>query len=565
MKKSFVNFIFFGFLTASFLFLFQPEAYGLDQSAFPVFNVKDYGVVDDGKTTNTDGIQKAIDAAEKNGGGVVYFPPGDYLTGSIFLKDNVTLYLEAGSVIWASIKKEDYIGVGEDAKYYALIYTKDADNVAIRGRGIIDGQGYSFYEKKFIEWKKGQWSWAFTEAGKRKMWWPKKNMWRYASLISFRGCKNILLEDITIQYTPRFAVTPIDCDGITVRGISIIQGGYEEHRNNTDGIALDGCSNVRISDSYFDCGDDCISFKSNSPERKVCRDITVSNCVLKSTSTAIKIGTGSYGEFHNIVITNCTFKDASCGIGIWMLDGGLIDGLLINNISMDLTERQYFAAQPIFIFLYKRKLYYSENPVWSKGLSKPEDIPFGTIRNVTISNMTAEGDGGIFVSGAKEKYIENLTLDNVKILMRGKIDDKPWHEDPPYPFYIWGWVSAPYDIFIRYVDGLTLRNVEIIWNTPENPRWGSALRCWHVNNLEIDNFVGRQSAGSGAPAIWLKDVKEAFIHNCRAVHGTGTFLKLDKGTENITLIGNDLSRAQKSMIFQDVNSNEVFETSNRMP
>ena len=153
----------------------------------------------------------------------------------------------------------------------------------------------------------------------------------------------------------------------------------------------------------------------------------------------------------------------------------------------------------------------------------------------------------------------------VKIFKRGNRENE-WHVEPSYPFTVWGHHRAQYDIFCRYVDDLKIRNVQITWNTPEESIWGSAIRCWHIKDLEIDGFVGRQSITSEAPAIWFKDVKGAFIHNCRVPEGTGTFLKVDEGTGHITLMGNDFSQAKKIFTVEPgIDLKEVFEMYNRKP
>ena len=522
MKRNLLNSTIFIFTTSILCFLLQTSTYGLEPYNLPAYNVKDFGVVGDGKTMNTDGIQRAIDTAARDGGGVVYFPPGNYLTGTIQFGNNVTLYLEAGSTIWGSKNKDDY-------RNGCLIYAENVINIAIRGLGTINGNGESFWKREKGRWITGD--------------------WRPNRMMQFIKCENLLLEDITIRNSPAWTIHPIDCDRVTIRGISILNGIYEDDGPNTDGINPDGCKNVCISDCYIQTGDDCIVLKCTRSADQICRNITVTNCVLTTTETALKIGSESKGEFRNITFSNCTILDAGCGIGLWMRDGGLIDGWVINNISMSLTSPFLRGGQPIYMWSYKRT----------------DDTPWGTVKNVTISNLTAVGDGGIFISGVPEKHIEGITLDNVRIFMRGKRETE-WHVEPPYPFTVWGHHRAPYDIFCRYVDDLKIRNVQITWNTPEESIWGSAIRCWHIKDLEIDGFVGRQSITSEAPAIWFKDVKGAFIHNCRVPEGTGTFLKVDEGTGHITLMGNDFSQAKKIFTVEPgIDLKEVFEMCNRKP
>jgi len=485
-----------------------------------VFNLKDFGGVGDGVTLNTKAIKKALEVAAQAGGGTVYVPPGDYLSGTIRLADNVTLYLPAGTTIWGSKSREDY---EEDS---SLVYAEDAVNIAIRGQGTIDGNGPSFWKWRYGHWVAGD--------------------WRPQRVMRFVRCENLLLEDFTIRNSPAWTIHPIDCDRVVMRGISIINGIYEEDGPNTDGINPDGCTRVRISDCYVQAGDDSIVLKcTKRSARRECRDITVTNCVLITSETALKIGSETYGEFRNITFSNCVVRDAGCGIGLWMRDGGLIDGWVVSNISMTLPD----SGVPIYMWCYPRV----------------EGTKAGTVKNVSIRDVTAVGDGGVFMSGRKEEPLQGITLDNIRIFMRGEGKEK-FHENPPYPFQLWGHKRAPYDIFCRYVDDLKLRNIQLTWNSPEKAEWGSAIRCWHIKDLEIAGFVGRQSLGSDAPSIWLKDVQGAFIHACRAPEGTETFLKLDERSTGVTLMNNDLSRIRKTVeLAPGVDAKEVFESGNRPP
>jgi hypothetical protein len=238
-----------------------------------------------------------------------------------------------------------------------------------------------------------------------------------------------------------------------------------------------------------------------------------------------------------------------------MRDGGLIDGWTVGNISMTLKN----GGQPIYMTSYPRHL------LPERGQPPGEPHPPGSVRNIAVSNVVAYGDGAIFLSGMVEKPLQNICFDNVQItMMGGKVKDL--HAAPPYPFRVWGHRVAPYDIFCRNVDGLRMRNVRLSWNTPEKPEWGSAIRCQNVRDLEIDGFVGRQALGSDAPAIWLKNTKRVFIRNSRAPEQSGTFVKLDEGTENVTVMNNDLGQAkQVALVGSKVDPKQLFEAGNRLP
>jgi polygalacturonase len=499
------------------------------ENSLPIYNVSSFGAAGDGVTLNTTAIQSVIDKCNSTGGGIVFFPPGNFLTGTIQIKTNVNLYLSPGSTISGSTNISDY-------ENGCLIYAEDAYNISITGTGTINGNGKSFWGKSVEQ-----------NIGDEEM---AKTLKRPGRMMKFLRCNNMLLEGVTIENSPSWTINPIDCDRVTITGISVLTGVYEYHGPNTDGIDPDGCSNVRISDCYLQCGDDCIVLKiTNRPGgKKVCRDIVVTNCVMETTQTALKIGSETFGEFRNITFSNCVIHEAGNGFGIWMNDGGLVDGVVVSNITMDCTRIKN--CQGIYIWSHRRT----------------DNTPWGKIRNVIVSDMTIKGGGGVYISGGPENHIEGLTLDNIRININDGRDTKH-HEDPPYPtLYTFSYRIAPCDIFCRYVDDLKLRNIKLTWSIPENVVWGSALRCWHVKNLEIAGFDGRQSLLSNAPAIGLKNVNGAFIYNCRSPEGTGTILQLNEGTENVTLIGNEFSRAKTlCTLGSGVDANELFETGNRLP
>jgi hypothetical protein len=483
-----------------------------------LYNLRDQGAKGDGTTLETEVIQRTIDRSAAAGGGIVYLPPGDYLTGTITLRSNVTLYLEAGAVLWGSKHRADY------ANEY-LIYAQDAVNVSLRGRGAIDGNGIHFWKRRENRWVAGN--------------------WRPWTMLRFVRCENLLIEDVTIRNSPMWTIHPIDCDRVAIRGISILNDVAGDRGPNTDGIDPDGCTRVRISDCYIQSGDDSIVLKNRDTKRGYCRDITVTNCVLVTGESALKIGSDSHGEFRNITFSNCAIRDAGCGIGLWLRAGGLVDGWTISNIAMTLTG----GGQPIYFWTGKEE----------------DGVPPGRLKSVRISHVTADADGAMFISGLPERHLEDIHIENVRIHMRGGRAAR-WHENPPLPFDIWSHRYSPFDIYCRHIDKLTLRDVELEWNTPEKPEWGSAIRCRYVGELDLDRFRGRQATGSHAAAVDLFQVKHAFVHNTWAVAGCGTFLHVGDGTGSVSLMANDLSRAGSAASFgAGVNRNILHETSNRMP
>ncbi|MFH1024605.1 MAG: glycosyl hydrolase family 28-related protein, partial [Planctomycetota bacterium] len=181
-----------------------------EKNGISTFNVREFGAAGDGKTLDTNALQAAIDACAAAGGGVVHCPPGLYRIGTTEIKSNVNLHLEAGAVLLGSTRREDYYAAAPPSQpdpekaLFHLIVARAAENVAITGRGVIDGQGDSF----FLPRQPGD-----THLGARD--------WRPWRMVSFLECRNVLLEDVTLRNSPAYTVWPCGCDDVRIRGIRL--------------------------------------------------------------------------------------------------------------------------------------------------------------------------------------------------------------------------------------------------------------------------------------------------------------------------------------------------------
>ena len=202
---------------------------GHSQDSFPVYNVVQFDAKPDGMALNTEALQRAIDAAARARGGVVYVPPGTYMTGTVILKPNVTLYLEAGATLLGSSRRADYT-------HGCLLYADGAANIAIRGRGVVDGNCHSIWVRPTSPVRPGGFGWI---AGS----------WRPSAMLIFSNCQNVLLEDVTFQNSPSWTLHPILCDNLVVRGISILSPLNEDRgpnaRWNRSGLLHEG-ANLRL-------------------------------------------------------------------------------------------------------------------------------------------------------------------------------------------------------------------------------------------------------------------------------------------------------------------------------
>ncbi len=336
------------------------------------FDVKTYGAAGDGLALDTAAIQKAIDAAGARGGTVV-FPAGRFLSGTITLRSHVTLHLSPGAVLLGSTRIADY-----NPRH--LIYATGVENIAIEGGGTIDGQGDAFFDKDL------------------------KPLSRPSPLIEIWDSRNIRIQDITIRRAPAWTIHPKNCDGVIIRGIELLNN---LRGINTDGIDLDSTRNAIISDSHIEAGDDCIVLKTTNrgpaPVRPM-ENATVTNCVLVSAASALKLGTESYGDFRHCVFSNCVIRDSRTGIALLAMDGGTMEDIRFQNIVM------------------------TTQPKWGQGVEWPiavdvdkraADSRLSHIRDVAFSDIAMYTKGRMLAQGLPESLIENLSFRNILMRMTG--------------------------------------------------------------------------------------------------------------------------------------------------
>lgn len=295
------------------------------------YNVLQQGVVGDGKTLNTQSLQSAIDALHAKGGGQLYFPAGRYLTGSLQLKSNVTLYLEKEAVLLGSTSPYDYPGfstekelkVNNDHFDKALIYAEGAENIGITGEGCIDGQGRelaltidSLHHTGELVDK------HYNTYRKRPNTRPK--------LLFMRNCRKVELRKTNFRSGAAWGLSFSLCVDLTIDSLHVENRAYW----NNDGIDISDCKDVRISSCFINSADDGICLKSHN--RGAWNDrVSISNCHIISSASAIKFGTESLGGFKNVTIDNIRIKDTfRSAIAIESVDGVEIENVKLENIEI---------------------------------------------------------------------------------------------------------------------------------------------------------------------------------------------------------------------------------------
>ncbi len=480
----------------------------------PPFNVLDFGAITDGQTLTTSALQAALDACAQAGGGTVTVPAGTYLTGALFFKSNLTLHLDAGATLLGSADPADYPliehtweGVSRPT-HAPLLGGEHLHNVAIVGRGTVDGRGHGWWQRvrdKTLEHPR-----------------PR--------LVSFAYCENVLIEGCTFTNSPSWTIHPFHCENVTVNQITIVNPANSP---NTDGINPESCRNVHIANCHIDVGDDCVTIKSGTedeaPERRApCENLTIVNCTMVHGHGGVVIGSEMTGGVRNIVIANCVFQGTDRGIRLKSRRGrgGVVEDIRVTNIVMQDVLCPFIM-----------NLYYGCG-AW--GTAKVEDkspwpVDEGTprFRRIHISHVTARDVqyAAAYLYGLAEMAVEDVTFEDISIGMALDGGAGSPAMAPGVPDMHRAGFHA------RNVRGLRLHNVTIA------DQLGPAFVIQDAADVEISGG-GTPTPDASAPVITMENVDGAFIHGCRTSAGTGTFLHLASASSGIVLSGNALDRAE---------------------
>ncbi len=460
-------------------------------------NIVDYGAVADGKTNNAISIQKAIDEASANGGGKVVVPQGVFVSGALFLKSNVELHLEEGSVLQGSISRSDY---GNDSAY-AFISGTHVENIIVSGEGVIDGRGNEVIKNLYGLLRAG-----ILADDKFDIKRPREKS--RPELLAFSQCHNIQVNDIVLKNSAAWVLTFRNSEIITIDGITIESSVYW----NNDGIDVVNSKEVYISNCRIDCADDGICLKSEGEILGICENVTVENCTLRTSASGFKMGTGSHGGFKNIKVRNLTIYDTyRSAIAIECVDGAVLENVDVRDI------RAIHTGNAFLIRLGHRNV---------------EGEP-GILRNVYIGNLYAEipsgkPDIGYPFEGPRKKYphnvfpasitgfpgnkVEDIRLENIEVVYEGggtketaffdwqKLDDVP-EESSGYPeFSMFGELPC-WALYVRHASNLSLKNVRFGLKSKD---YRPACIFDDVENMKIDSLS--IDSTSAMPVIVYKDI-----------------------------------------------------------
>lgn len=507
----------------------------LSAVAGPFFDVRAYGAKGDGVAVDSPAINAAIEAASAAGGGTVVLPAGTYLSFSIRLKSRITLVIGAGATLLAADPADGqgrydapepnqwdaYQDFGHSHWQNSLVWGIGLEDVAIFGPGRIDGKGLTRRgpgprrpeqqgdQPVTLDGARGARR-ALAEAGR-----SARAGDEFAAMdglgnkaIALKDCRRVTIRDLTIFRAGHFAILPTGVDDFTIDNVRI--------DTQRDGINLDACRNVRVSNVAINTpNDDALVLKSSYAlgAARPTENVTVTNSVFSgfdlgtmldgtygTTMTEapdkdgpngrLKLGTESNGGFRNVTISNVTFV-RSRGIALETVDGGPLEDVTITNVVMrDVT------TAPLFIRLGRR----------SRGPGPP---PVATVRRVRVSNLTATGVDPrfpILIAGIPGHPVEDVELADIRVVYRGggnaaDAAREPQEMETAYPEPSMFGTLPAYGLFARHVRGLRVRDVSLSFDAPEAR---PAVALWDVDDASFERVRWEEAAG--APPLSLRDV-----------------------------------------------------------
>lgn len=470
------------------------------------YNIQLLGADITGNKACTALINNTIKQAAKEGGGTIYFPAGQYLTAAIHLESNITIEIEAGATLKFSTVFEDYLpfvrmrweGVFMNS-LSPLFYAANAKNIAIKGRGTIDGQGHTWWaeSRRLIDEIKANGKTLSTNSLQQKWLDANKdiNVSPYYEktlerkffrppFIQFLECKNILIEGITIINSPFWTINPEGCDDLVIHGVTINNPSANPKGHNTDGINPSSCRNVRISDCFISVGDDCITIKSGRDEDgrnygRPCENLTITNCIMLAGHGGVVIGSEMSGGVKKVAISNCVFNGTDAGIRLKASRGrgGVVEEIRVNNIVMNDIQRNAF----IFDLFYDKES--AVEPV-------SERTPI--FRNIHISDVTGSNIRKIgYITGIEEMPIDEISFSNIN--MTG-------------------------------VEGFTVKTASNIrfHNVDFSSEKGSPFAFADSRNIVLDNVRSKYPVAN-EPVIVFNNVKNSIINNCFQITSCDVF------------------------------------------
>lgn len=433
-----------------------------------IFNVMDYGAAGNGTVKDTQVLQKVLDESSARGGGVVLFPAGTYLTGTIFLRSNTRIHLEHGAVLVGSPDIADYNrddcflqnsrgSSSEKVTGAHLLIAREAANVSITGFGTIDGNSRAFldFSKKFT--------------GRENVVMSR----RPGQMVYFVECANVRLQGVNLANSPYWSCLLHGCRDVMVEGLNI---STPEGTCEGDGLDIDSCRNVTVANCIINTEDDCITLRANNSRLSQpldCENVSITNCVLGSRASGFRVGVGS-GTVRNCRISNCVVHKSWVGLDFVSRysSASPSEGADIENIC--------FSDMNINCII----------PIWMVSGEGAK----ARIKDIVFNDIKFLAESGSFVSGLPGPAISNISFRNIKFRMK-ESEQAFFDEPPPYSANLRCWhlerngqrQKLPYIFCLAHADGVEFKEIQVLpGGTLED--WRGVFAARDVSNLVIKNF-----------------------------------------------------------------------------
>lgn len=410
-------------------------------------NIREFGAVGDGVKLDTAAIQAAINrAAASPAGGMVVIPAGRFLSGTIQLKSRVRLHLEKDAVLLGSTNVRDY----QRLNFLALIMANGQNDIAITGEGTIDGQGKPLAESVRESIQPGKYPTAGE--GKRPV------------IINFRKCRNVWVQGVALRESACWVQLYRDCDRVVIERIKV----RTMAAITNDGLDIDGCRDVIVRDCDIDSEDDAVCLKSSA---RICENVLVERCRVRSSCNALKFGTASFGGFRNIICRDLTIYDTYLSaITLQSVDGGCIEKVRISNVRITDTNNAFFIrlghrntkAPPGVV----RDIVISDVQVDLPDRPKSEMNKFPPYWRHMCTTLVTSSVAGLPGHPVQDVVFRNIRMTHAGIGPEPKpghhrldaLDQIPGCEDSYPECKIFGILPA-WGFFCRHADGVTFENV----------------------------------------------------------------------------------------------------------
>lgn len=487
------------------------------------YNVRDYGAAGDGRTKDTQAVQRAIDDCAQAGGGTVALPAGTYLSGTVYLKSNVRLHLEAGALLLGSPDREDYnaddvfpeneVFTREQVTGAHLVVAYRQHNVSITGEGAISGNAARFFDPmpqdKVASYRFKTGNFVIRS-------------WRPGQMIFLCLCRSVAVRDVSLLDSTYWNLFLLGCEDVHIRGLTI---DNPPETQNGDGIDIDCSRNVTVSDCVIRSGDDCITVRANRRQlgehAGPSENIAVTNCVLSSPTCAFRIGVGD-GEIRNCTFSNIAIREARTAVNMVMRYsdrsqyGSSIERVHFSDVVADV-------AMPFVV-----------------GTGSGA-IPPAYIRDVSFHRFRVVASAGSQLAGTAEVPLVNVRISELDLTIRGGTDNLELVEEQPAELSKYGYhggaglPALPCALFGSHLRESSFDRVRVRWDNVSGV-WRDGICLRHSDAIELSRLSLRQPQERTGAALRLRACGNVEVRDSRAEPGTATFVKAEQSSAGARLL-----------------------------